>query len=67
MTKSRNEEPFKYSYEYPKKWFHIVRFGFKLKAFWRWFRVQKPVTRLMGYQYQVADDLIEIDITYSVT
>ena len=64
MALRRDEEPFKYSRGYPQKWFYVVKFMFKLKAFWRWIRVQKPMTKLMGYQYQVADDLIEIDITY---
>lgn len=64
MALSRNEKPFTYSHDYPKKWFRIVKFWFHLKAVWRWLRVQKPMTKLMGFQYQVADDLIEIDITY---
>ncbi|WP_341580967.1 radical SAM protein [Marinobacter metalliresistant] len=30
----------------------------------RWVRIQKPVTRFLGYQYAPARDLIEIDLTY---
>tara|TARA_R110002074_G_scaffold106618_1_gene230379 strand:+ start:29395 stop:30180 length:786 start_codon:yes stop_codon:yes gene_type:complete len=30
----------------------------------RWVRIQKPVTRLLGYQYAPSRDLIEIDLTY---
>lgn len=58
------KEPFTYSKNYPKKWFRLAKLWFHLKALWRWFRVQKPVTKLMGCQYLVANDLIEIDITY---
>lgn len=64
MALRRNEEPFNYSHDYPKKWFRIIKLWFHLKAVWLWFRVQKPMTKLIGYQYKVADDLIEIDITY---
>ncbi len=64
MALRNSMEPFIYSHDYPKKWVRFAKFWFQLKALWRWFRVQKPVTRLMGYQYQAADDLLEIDITY---
>ena len=30
----------------------------------RWIRVQRPTTRLLGYQYRVATEIIEIDLTY---
>ncbi|EGR2425121.1 radical SAM protein [Vibrio cholerae] len=64
MALRNSMEPFIYPHDYPKKWVRFAKFWFQLKALWRWFRVQKPVTRLMGYQYQAADDLLEIDITY---
>ncbi|EJG0684208.1 radical SAM protein [Vibrio parahaemolyticus] len=64
MALRNSMEPFIYSHDYPKSWVRFAKFWFQLKALWRWFRVQKPVTRLMGYQYQAADDLLEIDITY---
>ena len=59
-----NKEPFTYSHNYPKKWLRLARYWFYLKSFGRWIRVQKPVSKLMGYQYQTSSDLIEIDITY---
>lgn len=64
MAFGNNKEPFTYSHDYPRKWFRLAKLWFHLKAFWRWFRVQKPVCGLIGYQYQAANDLIEIDITY---
>ncbi|MHA2937994.1 radical SAM protein [Vibrio sp. RC27] len=57
-------DPFKYSHDFPKNCFHLAKLWFHAKAMWRWLRVQKIVTRVLGFQYQVANDLIEIDITY---
>ena len=64
MAFGNNKEPFTYSHDYPQKWFCLAKLWFYLKALWRWFRVQKPICGLIGYQYQAANDLIEIDITY---
>lgn len=30
----------------------------------RWIRVLRPTTKLLGYQYRVATEIIEIDLTY---
>ncbi|MGF1761404.1 radical SAM protein [Photobacterium sagamiensis] len=40
------------------------RLLFAFRKGWRWLHIQKPVTALLGFQYKVADDLIEIDLTY---
>ena len=64
MMFNYKKEPFKYSQDYPKKWLRLTKLWFALKALWRWVRVQRPISKLMGYQYRVANDLIEIDITY---
>ena len=56
--------PFLYTPGYPQKWVAMFRLWFLGKKLWRWFRVQKPVTKLLGYHYSVATDLLEIDITY---
>lgn len=56
--------PFLYMPGYPQKWVAMFRLWFLGKKLWRWFRVQKAVTKLLGYHYSVATDLLEIDITY---
>lgn len=55
---------FYFSKEYPTRFVRINKLAFWLLGIWRWIRVQCPVTRLLGYQYTPAQDLIEIDLTY---
>jgi sulfatase maturation enzyme AslB (radical SAM superfamily) len=35
------------------------------RGWWRWARVQRPVTRVLGPRYRRSRDLIEIDITWA--
>lgn len=55
---------FIYPKSYPTRFVYWVRLKFALKSAKRWIRIQKPVTRLLGYQYAPSRDLIEIDLTY---
>ncbi|MFN3882687.1 MAG: radical SAM protein [Nitrincola lacisaponensis] len=55
---------FYYPKDYPRRFVSLIRFQFKLKVLWRWLRVQRISTQLLGFQYQPSLDLIEIDITY---
>lgn len=60
----RRRGDFRYGRDFPKRFLSYFRAVFAIKAFLRWLRVQKPLTRLLGFQYGVASDLIEIDLTY---
>lgn len=60
----RRRGDFRYGRDFPKRFLTYYRVLFAIKALLRWLRVQKPVTQLLGFQYQVASDLIEIDLTY---
>ncbi|WP_299201632.1 radical SAM protein [uncultured Amphritea sp.] len=64
MKKYDSSQSYKYHQDYPRRFIGIVRLGFALKSVWRWLRVQRPLTRLLGYQYKPATTLIEIDLTY---
>jgi len=64
MFKALPNNPFVYPRDYPRRGVLLIRVKFFGKALWRWLRVQKPLTRLLGYQYRPANDLLEIDITY---
>tara|TARA_R110001583_G_scaffold96841_1_gene241535 strand:+ start:6768 stop:7667 length:900 start_codon:yes stop_codon:yes gene_type:complete len=55
---------FKYASDYPTRLVTVAKFIFRLKKWWRFIRVQRPVTTLLGPQYRPSHDLIEIDITY---
>lgn len=55
---------FKYSEDYPTRFVTFVRLLFWVKKWFRYLRVQKPITLILGPQYQPSSDLIEIDITY---
>lgn len=55
---------FRYGKDFPKKFLTYYRVLFTIKKLLRWLRVQKPITQLLGCQYKVASDLIEIDLTY---
>ena len=46
-------------------WPAAERIWFVLKGAWRKIRVKRPITRLLGPQYQRSRDQIEIDITYA--
>lgn len=60
----RRRGHFRYGKNFPKRFLPYYRVLFAIKAFLRWLRVQKPVTQFLCFQYQVASDLIEIDLTY---
>ncbi|POZ50718.1 radical SAM protein [Methylovulum psychrotolerans] len=62
MTKSN--AAFATSNDFPEKFLTYYRYVFFIKRILRWLRVQHPITRLLGFQYTVASDLIEIDLTY---
>lgn len=55
---------FRHSKDFPRRFVAWYRLIFAVKHWVRWLRVQSPVTRLAGYHYSPAKDLIEIDITY---
>jgi hypothetical protein len=54
---------FPYSREFPLRFLTYYRCVFALKKLVRWIRIQAPVTRLLGFRYRVASDLVEIDLT----
>lgn len=58
------DDSFKYSEEFPTRFVVWYKFIFWIKRWLRFFRIQKPVTKLLGPQYSPSNDLIEIDITY---
>ena len=55
---------FSYSRDFPLRFTSFWRGVFALKKLLRWIRIQGLVTRLLGFQYRVATDLVEIDLTY---
>jgi len=55
---------FHHSRDYPSRFVAWYRVVYAVRHWLRWLRVQIPVTRLFGYQYSPARDLIEMDITY---
>lgn len=55
---------FTYSRDFPNQFQSYYRLSFTIKKVLRWIRVQRVVTRLLGFQYRVGSDLIEIDLTY---
>lgn len=61
LSKSKNS--FSYSRDFPRRFLTFYRFVFAARKIFRWIRVQRPITALLGYQYQVATDNIEIDLT----
>ncbi len=60
----RRRGNFRYGRDFPKRLLSYYSAVFAIKAFLRWLRVQRPVTWFLGFQYGVASDLIEIDLTY---
>lgn len=46
------------------RWLWAWRLRYRLLAAWRWLRIRRWVTAVLGPQYQRSRDLIEIDITY---
>lgn len=61
---SKSKTNFSYSRDFPRRFLTFYRFVFAVRKILRWIRVQRPITALLGYQYQVASDSIEIDLTY---
>ena len=55
---------FTYSNDFPKRHLTFHRYVFSVKKFWHWLRVQRLTTKFLGYQYRVATEAIEIDLTY---
>lgn len=55
---------FRHSRDFPRRFVAWYRLVYAAKHWLRWLRVQAPVTRMAGYHYSPAQDLIEIDITY---
>jgi hypothetical protein len=64
FKRKKSESGFLYPKSYPARFVFLVRLKFALKSMLRWLRIQKPVTKLFGYQYAPSRDLIEIDLTY---
>lgn len=46
------------------RWLWAWRVRYRIQAGWRWARIRKIPTLLLGPQYRRSRDLIEIDITY---
>ena len=46
------------------RWLWVWRLRYRLLAAWRWLRIRRRVTAVLGPQYRRSRDLIEIDITY---
>ncbi len=46
------------------RWLWAWRLRYGVLAAWRWLRVRRCVTAILGPQYRRSRDLIEIDITY---
>ena len=46
------------------RWLWAWRLLYRMLASWRWLRIRRWVTALLGPQYRRSRDLIEIDITY---
>ncbi len=61
---SRSRGKFSYSRDFPRRFLTFFRLFFAIKKGLRWVRVQRGVTKFLGFQYRVASDLIEIDLTY---
>ncbi len=61
---SKSKSSFSYSRDFPRRFLTFYRIVFAARKILRWIRVQRPITALLGYQYQVATDSIEIDLTY---
>ncbi len=61
---SKSKSSFSYSRDFPRRFLTFYRFVFAARKILRWIRVQRPITALLGYQYQVVTDSIEIDLTY---
>ena len=55
---------FSYSRDFPLRFLTFYRFVFAARKVLRWLRVQRLTTKLLGYQYRVATEAIEIDLTY---
>lgn len=55
---------FFYAKNFPHRFLDFYRIFFAFKKFLRWFRIQRVVTKALGFQYRVASNLIEIDLTY---
>lgn len=64
MNKYDPAKSYRYPSDYPRRFKTLARAWFACKRVWRWLRIQHPLTRLLGYQYRPAANLIEIDLTY---
>ena len=60
----KSKSSFSYSRDFPRRFQTFYRCVFAVKKLLRWIRVQRPTTKLLGYQYRVATEIIEIDLTY---
>lgn len=60
----KSKSSFSYSRDFPRRFRTFYRCVFAVKKLLRWIRVQRPTTKLLGYQYRVATETIEIDLTY---
>lgn len=63
-TPARARGTFSYSRDFPRRFLLFYRALFAIKSLLRWTRIQRSVTKALGFQYRVAVDLIEIDLTY---
>lgn len=61
---SELKSKFKYSRDFPNRFKSYFRLVFLLKKIVRWVRIQRFFTKLLGFQYSVDSNQIEIDLTY---
>ncbi len=48
----------------PERWLFLQKVAYRLKAYWRQWRITRLATKVLGCQYSRSRDNIEIDITY---
>ena len=61
---SKSRSSFSYAHDFPRRFLTFYRGAFAVMKLLRWIRVLRPVTKLLGFQYCVATENIEIDLTY---
>lgn len=64
IKKTEARFKFPYSQDFPRRFLAYYRVLFIIKKLLRWIRIQRYVTAVLGFQYRVAPDLVEIDLTY---
>ena len=49
----------------PRRWLWLARGWYAIRLVWRYFRISRWVTSLLGVQYRRSRTLLELDITYA--